>query len=113
MHRRELQSRPDYFSIYAVCDEIYERCEKFKQECGSQFYKKHKDMLRDPEVEPIDIATRSCDHCKHAKMALGAGKSVLLEKPFCTSVKVASKLIENVKKNSSFKLGGNNGFSRI
>ncbi len=104
MHRSELKSRPDYFSIYAVCDEIYERCEKFEQECGSKPYKKYKDMLRDPEIELIDIATRSCDHYKHAKMALEAGKSVLLEKPFCTSVKEAKKLIELASKENGPRL---------
>ena len=41
------------------------------------------DLINDPDIDVIDVATRSCDHYAHAKMALLAGKSVLVEKPFC------------------------------
>ena len=82
MHFHELKSRQDKFRFAAVCDLIGERCELFVKEFGSKPYTKYEDMLADPEVELVTIATRSCDHFRHAKMALEAGKDVMVEKPF-------------------------------
>ena len=76
MHRSELLPRQDKFQFYAVCDLIPERCQAFHDEFGSKMYSKIEDILADPDVELIDIATRSCDHFKHAKMALLAGKAL-------------------------------------
>ena len=94
MHRPELAPRGEKFQIYAVCDELPERCDVFAEQFGSKKYLTYEEMLADPEVELIDIATRSCDHYKHAKMALEAGKDVFLEKPFCTNAEDAQKLID-------------------
>ena len=94
MHRQELSSRTDRFQIYAVCDEIPERCDIFVKECGAKKYLSYEEMLADPEIELIDIATRSCDHYRHAKMALQAGKDVMLEKPFCCEAAKAQELMD-------------------
>ena len=93
MHRKELLPRQDKFQFYAVCDLIPERCQAFHDEFGSKMYTKIEDILADPDVELIDIATRSCDHYKHAKMALLSGKDVMLEKPFARSTKETAELI--------------------
>ena len=74
MHRSELRSRGDKFQFAAVCDCIEERTAGFVEEFGSRPYTKIEDLLADPEVELVTIATRSADHYKHAKMALEAGK---------------------------------------
>lgn len=83
MHRPEIRPRLDKFHFYAVCDIIEERTQPFVEEFGSKPYTNIEDLLADPGVELVVIATRSCDHYRHAKMALQAGKHVLLEKPFC------------------------------
>ncbi|MBQ7299145.1 MAG: Gfo/Idh/MocA family oxidoreductase [Clostridia bacterium] len=93
MHRSELRTRGDKFQFVAVCDCIEERTVGFVEEFGSRPYTKIEDILADPEVELVTIATRSVDHYKHAKMALEAGKNVFLEKPFCMSSKQARELI--------------------
>ena len=93
MHRSELRPRGDKFQFAAVCDCIEERTAGFVEEFGSRPYTKIEDLLADPEVELVTIATRSADHYKHAKMALEAGKNVFLEKPFCMSCEQARELI--------------------
>jgi len=93
MHMSELRSKQDKFKFYAVCDIIEERTKPFVDEFGSRAYKKIEELIADPEVELVTIATRSCDHFKHATMALRAGKDVLLEKPFGITVKQAEELI--------------------
>ena len=82
MHFHELKGRQDKFHFAAVCDIIGERTEPFVKEFGSTPYTRYEDMLADPAVELVTIATRSCDHFRHAKMALEAGKDVMVEKPF-------------------------------
>ncbi len=93
VHRTCLKARPDRFTVVAACDLIPERNERYAQEFGCRTYENIEDLIHDPEVEVVDIATRSCDHYKHAKMALTAGKSVLVEKPFCESYEQARELV--------------------
>ena len=82
MHRPELRGRQDKFRFAAVCDVIEERTVPFAEEFGAKPYTRIEDLLADPDVELVTIATRSCDHFRHAKMALEAGKNVFIEKPF-------------------------------
>jgi len=93
MHRNELRPRGDKFHFTAVCDCIEERTTPFVEEFGSRPYTRIEDLLNDPEVELVTIATRSVDHFAHAKMALLAGKDVFLEKPFAMSTCQAKELI--------------------
>ncbi len=94
VHRNCLKARPDKFKVIAACDLIPERRERYAQEFGCKTYEKIEDLIADPEIEVVDIATRSCDHYKHSKMALLAGKSVLVEKPFCQTAAQARELVE-------------------
>ncbi|HKJ86321.1 MAG TPA: Gfo/Idh/MocA family oxidoreductase, partial [Spirochaetia bacterium] len=50
------------------------------------------EVLADPGVELVSIATRSIDHYDHAMRALAAGKIVFLEKPMCTTLDQAVSL---------------------
>ena len=94
VHRRCLKARPDKFTVVAACDLIEDRNEKYAEEFGCRTYERIEDLIADPDVEVVDIATRSCDHYKHAKMALLAGKSVLVEKPFCETYEEAKELVK-------------------
>jgi scyllo-inositol 2-dehydrogenase (NADP+) len=93
MHCEELQGREDKFQIVAACDILPGRCEKMAERYGCKTYARIEDLLADPDVELADIATRSCDHYAHARLALAAGKHVLLEKPMCTSYVEAQQLV--------------------
>ncbi|MBQ8416529.1 MAG: Gfo/Idh/MocA family oxidoreductase, partial [Clostridia bacterium] len=92
-HKDCFKDRPDKFQVVAACDLIPERTDVFAKEFGCRTYQNIEDMIADPEVELVDIATRSCDHYAHAKMALLAGKSVLVEKPFCETYEQAKELV--------------------
>lgn len=93
VHRECLKARPDKFTVVAACDLLEDRCQKYAEEFGCRTYNRIEDLIADPEVEVVDIATRSCDHYLHSKMALLAGKSVLVEKPFCETYAEARELI--------------------
>ena len=94
VHRNSYKERPDKFRVVAACDLIEDRTKRYVDEFGCSAYGSIEELVRDPEVEIVDIATRSCDHYRHAKLALEAGKSVLLEKPFCETYAQAKELVD-------------------
>ncbi len=84
MHFPELAQYPDLFKIMAVCDPIKERRDVAVErlpECRT--YRRYEDLLADPDVELIDIATRSDEHAAHVMQALKTSKWVNVERPFC------------------------------
>lgn len=94
MQCQELKGKEGMFKIVATCDIIKERTEQANKEFGSVEYSTIEDLLKDPNVDLVSIATRSCDHFSHAMMALEAGKDVLIEKPMCTTYAQALTLKE-------------------
>ena len=94
MHCEELKGKEELFRIQAACDILEDRREKMRERYGCKAYARIEDLIRDPDVELVDIATRSCDHYRHAMMALEAGKDVLLEKPMCRTYQEALALKE-------------------
>ncbi|MBR4073602.1 MAG: Gfo/Idh/MocA family oxidoreductase [Clostridia bacterium] len=92
MHLEEIKNKTDKFQVVAVCDILPERNDKAVERLGCKAYSSIEELIADEEVEIVDIATRTVDHYNHAKMALKAGKSVLLEKPVCMSYSQAKEL---------------------
>lgn len=93
-HCTEITGMESMFNIVAACDPIAERRENMAKRFGSKPYERIEDLVADPQVELVNIATRSCDHFNHARMALLAGKDVFLEKPMCTDYADARALTE-------------------
>ena len=98
MHVTALKERTDMYKIVAVCDLIEERCQKVAADFGCRTYGCAEDLLKDEEIELVVIATRSCDHYRHAVMAMEAGKHVFLEKPITLSYEEAIDLFERSEK---------------
>src|SRR5687768_1193276 len=48
----------------------------------SRRYGSYAELVADPEVEVIYVATPHSCHAENSRLALGAGKAVLCEKPF-------------------------------
>lgn len=94
MHCNELKGKESMYKIVAACDVVESRRKSMADRYKCASYEHIEDLLADPEVELVSIATRSCDHYKHAKMALEAGKDVLLEKPMCTTYDEAKALAD-------------------
>ena len=70
------------FSVVAACDLLKERRDIVARdfpEC--RMFRQMRDMLYERDIDLIDIATCSTDHCRHALMALETGKWTLLETP--------------------------------
>ncbi|MCU0326137.1 MAG: Gfo/Idh/MocA family oxidoreductase [Spirosomaceae bacterium] len=65
---------------------------------GVQSAKSIDDVLNDPEIELVSIASPSETHYELAKKVLLANKHVLVEKPFTATAAEAEELIELAKK---------------
>ena len=100
MHVPALASRPEMFRIAAVCDVIAERRERIASRFGCAVYERIEDLVVDPRVQLVDISTRSCDHHRHARMALEAGKHVNIEKPLAASLIEATDLVSLARRSA-------------
>ncbi|MEX2080393.1 MAG: Gfo/Idh/MocA family oxidoreductase, partial [Dehalococcoidia bacterium] len=68
--------------VVAVADTEPRRAMRRAAECGAeQVVTDYRDLLRDPEIDAVDIVTPAATHTPIALEALAAGKHVLCEKP--------------------------------
>jgi predicted dehydrogenase len=92
MHCPELKGKEDKFRFAAACDLLRDRRDKMAATYACKVYEKVEDLVADPDVEMVDVASRSNDHFAHTVMALKAGKDVFLEKPMCETYAQARRL---------------------
>ena len=92
MHCKELEGREAKFQIVAACDVLEERRALVAVKYGCVTYEQVEGLVADPNVEMVDITSRSVDHFRHAEMALQAGKHVFLEKPMTVTYEEADAL---------------------
>jgi len=85
--------------VVSVCDLREDRLKKLSASYPSIHpTTNYKNMLDDPEIDAIAIATAVSSHFKFAMAALKAGKHVLVEKPFTATVAEGEQLIAEAEK---------------
>lgn len=88
----------DQVEKYAVAARDLDRAQAFAKEWGyEKAYGSYEELVSDPEVELIYVATPHSHHYEHAKLCLENGKNVLLEKAFTVNAKQAEELIALAK----------------
>ncbi|NUP99015.1 MAG: Gfo/Idh/MocA family oxidoreductase [Armatimonadetes bacterium] len=92
MHRPELNGHGGY-RIIAACDLVAERAQMLADAADARAYTDYRDLVNDPEVDLVVVATRSDTHAEVDIAALEAGKHVVAEKPFATSLAEADRII--------------------
>lgn len=81
-------------TCYAVAAREYERAQVFADKYGfTKAYGSYVDMLEDPNVELVYIATPHSHHYEHIKLCLKHNKHVLCEKAFCANAKQAEEVL--------------------
>lgn len=91
------QSNPvDYSEInYAIASRDLAKAEAFAKEHEfKKAYGSYDEMLVDPSIDLVYVATPHALHFEHVKRCLEHGKNVLCEKSFMTNAKEAEILIE-------------------
>ena len=84
--------------LHAICDvagDLVERMAGFYR--PSKTYLDYDEMLADPALEAVIVATSDAFHVEASKRALAAGKHVLCEKPIGVSVEEVEGLAAAVK----------------
>ncbi len=81
--------------LVAVMRRTTELAEDFaRRHCVSRAYDKLEDVLNDPEVEAVYVATPNNTHLEPVLAAANAGKHVLVEKPMARSSAACRRMID-------------------
>jgi len=67
---------------------------------GLKWYKSIDELLADPEIAAVYVATNNASHAAMTIKALDAGKHVIVEKPTATTVADAEAMMEAAKKHN-------------
>lgn len=78
----------------AVAARDLQRAEEFAAKWGvHKAYGSYEDLVNDPEVEIVYVATPNSHHFAHSLLAIRAGKPVLCEKAFTMNAREAEELV--------------------
>ncbi len=90
-------------SLYAVASRSIEKATEFGQKYNAkQCYGSYDELLNDPNIEVVYIATPHAYHCELAIAAMERGKAVLCEKPIGVNKDEVEKMITTSKEQNVF-----------
>ena len=88
-----------YCDIAAICDVDESRLEKCKKEFAPRICTRdYMDIVNDPEIDIVSVASPDFFHGEHCIAALRAGKNVMCEKPMTLTMDQAKGIIAEVEK---------------
>jgi len=88
---------------YAIASRDINKAEAFRAKWGfEKAFGSYEEMVCDPKVDLVYVATPHSHHFAHAKLCIEAGKPVLCEKSFTANAKQAEELISLAEKNKVF-----------
>lgn len=89
--------------LYAIASRTLEKGEKFAKEYGfTKAYGSYDEMLKDPKVDIVYVATPVAEHYSCVKKCLEAGKHVLCEKALTVNAAQAMELIAMSREKNLF-----------
>jgi predicted dehydrogenase len=89
--------------LVAVGSRSDEKAADFAAKNGvERAYGSYAELVADPDVDAIYVATPHPMHCEHTVLALDAGKAVLCEKPFAVTAREARLMIERARQRKLF-----------
>ncbi len=84
--------------LTAVMDVNLSAAKEMAKDLKVKSYDTEKELLSDPEINAVYIATPACLHAKQAIEALRSGKNVLVEKPLALTLPDCESVIKESKK---------------
>lgn len=88
----------DNVEVTAVCDVFDKRAQRAAQLTGGRAYQDYREMLADPSIDLVIIATPDHWHGRMAVDAAAAGKHIYCEKPMTHTVEEAKQVVAAVRK---------------
>ena len=93
----------DNAELYAVGSRDLERATLFAKDYGFRnYYGSYEDLVADPELEIVYIASPHSLHYEHTMLCLRNGKHVICEKAFALNAKEVKEMIKEAKKRKLF-----------
>lgn len=91
--------------IVAVGSRSVDRARAFAEEFGATAaYGSYEELVADPAVDIVYVASPHSEHHRHARLALEAGKPVLVEKAFTRNATEARDLVDFARRKKLFLL---------
>jgi predicted dehydrogenase len=98
-HMTAYVEHPDRVRLTAVCDIDEPLAREYAKKTGAEsVYTDYEDMLRNADIEAVDICTGPHLHSMFAIAAANAGKHVLTEKPMAHNLQACRDMIEAAEK---------------
>jgi len=89
--------------VYAIASRSYDKALDFAQKWGIPLaYGSYEELVDDPDVDLVYIATPHSHHYPHTKLALEHGKPCLVEKAFTANAAEAEELLALAKEKNLF-----------
>lgn len=99
----ETLTKLEGFSIAAIAAREKERAEEFAKEFSiEKSYGSYEELVNDPEIELVYVATVNSTHAELAKLCINANKPVLVEKPFSHNAITTKEVLDLAKEKNVF-----------
>ena len=90
-------------NLYAAASRSLENAKEFADQLGfEKAYGSYQEMVEDPDVDIVYIATPHAKHLEHSLLCLNNKKAVLCEKAFAMNTKEVDQMIEASESNNTF-----------
>lgn len=90
-------------NLYAAASRSLDNAKEFAEELGfEKAYGSYQEMVEDPNVDIVYIATPHAKHLEHSLLCLNNKKAVLCEKAFAMNTKEVDQMIAASKSNNTF-----------
>lgn len=106
-HARAFASHPDC-RLVALCDRDPARLSEVGARLPScRYYARAEDLIADPEVQIVSVASNDDDHYLQVIQALNSGKHVFAEKPLCLKAEELDEIRATLRRNPGLRLSSN------
>jgi len=90
-------------TLQAIASRDPEKAKTFAETYGAKkYYGSYEELVKDPEVDAVYIATPHPFHCKQAILCLDNKKAVLCEKPMALAEKEVREMQDAARRNNTF-----------
>lgn len=98
----DLKSVPNA-KLHAIASRTLSSAQKFAEPRGiSRFYGSYSELVNDPEIDVVYVATPHIRHKEDCILCLEAGKAVLCEKPFALNARDAQSVVDVAREKQLF-----------
>lgn len=94
LHIASIASMPEIARLAAICSLELETARSLGERYGAGYVTdRYEDLLRDPDIDVVDLCTPPKEHLPMAVAAARAGKHILVEKPLARNLDEADAII--------------------